>query len=200
MGPAVTRKREGTFTYQDYCSWSEGERWELINGEAYDMTPAPTTKHQRIVVNLCGVLNEKLRSGPCKVFVAPTDVVLSDYDVVQPDVFVVCDKKKITPDNIQGAPDLVIEVLSPSTSLKDKRDKKSLYERSGVKEYLIVSPEELFVERYLLKEGKFTEPDIVGAHESLSLISLEHIDIPLREVFEVGPTKEPDEPESHTTA
>ena len=187
MGPAVHKKREGTFTYQDYCSWSEEERWELINGEAYDMTPAPTPRHQTLVGNFYAALKSKLKDQPCRVFIAPTDVVLSEYDVVQPDVFVICDKMKINPANIQGAPELIVEILSPSSSLKDKRDKKSLYERAGVKEYIIAYPEDLFIERYRLSDGKYGEPDVVGAGETMALAFVQGIDIPLWEVFETAP-------------
>jgi Uma2 family endonuclease len=86
----------------------------------------------------------------------PTDVVLSDHDVVQPDVFVVCDERKISDQNIRGAPDLVVEVLSPATAGKDRWEKKHLYERAGVLEYILVDPDGQYVERFVLGEdGRF---------------------------------------------
>ena len=121
MGYPLKKESEKKFTRTDYLAWPEDERWEIIDGEAYCMTPAPSIRHQDIVINLATQLKQKLGGGPCRTFVAPTDVVLSGYDVVQPDILVVCDKKKITDANVQGAPDLIIEVLSPYTSLKDKR-------------------------------------------------------------------------------
>ncbi|RME64394.1 MAG: Uma2 family endonuclease, partial [Nitrospirae bacterium] len=125
-------KKKGRFSYQDYLTWPEDERWELIDGEAYCMSPAPKVKHQRILNNLAYEFTRQLKEG-CKHFIAPTDVVLDEFNVVQPDLFVVCSKKKITEDNIQGAPDLVVEITSPATELKDRREKKALYERFGVK-------------------------------------------------------------------
>ena len=99
------RREQERFSYQDYQTWPEDERWEILDGKAYNMTPAPTMKHQRIVGNLYHILRTVLRGKPCLTGIAPTDVVLSDYDVVQPDVFVVCDPLKITEKNVQGAPD-----------------------------------------------------------------------------------------------
>lgn len=189
MGYAVKKKPGGKFTFKDYLTWPEGERWELIDGDAYDMTPAPTPKHQQVVFNLGTLLKSQIGDKSCRTYIAPTDVVLSEHDVVQPDIFVVCDKKKITAVNIQGAPDLVLEVLSPSTSIKDKRDKKALYERFGVEEYVIVYPEDLFIERYRLMGGKYGEPDIVGSQEVLTLSFISDISIQLWEVFETEPPK-----------
>lgn len=161
MGYAVKKKHGGKFTFKDYLTWPEGERWELIDGDAYDTTPAPTPKHQQVVFNFGTLLKAQIRDKSRRTCIAPTDVVLSEHDVVQPDIFVVCGKKKITAENIQGAPDLVLEVLSPSTSIKDKRDKKALYKRFGVEEYIIVYPEDLFIERYRLMGRKYGEPDKV---------------------------------------
>lgn len=190
MGYAIKKKRDGKFTVADYLAWADDERWELINGEAYDMTPAPTPRHQMIAGNLFSAIKTRMKKDTgCAIFIAPTDVVLSDHDVVQPDVFVVCDRRKITIDHIQGVPDLVIEVLSPTTSTRDKRDKKALYERSGVKEYIIAYPDDLFIERFRLIAGKYTEPDVLGAAETLSLTLQEGMDIPLGEIFETEPPK-----------
>lgn len=177
-------RTEKKFTYSDYLSWPDEERWELIDGVAYNMTPAPIPRHQRIAGNFHTILNVNLKDKPCIPFMAPTDVVLSEYDVVQPDVFVVCDRKKITRTNIQGAPDLVIEVLSPSTTLKDKREKRHCYEKYGVKEYIIVDPLENYVERFSLgKGGIYDKSDIFGQKEVLPLSSLAGIEISLAEVF-----------------
>ena len=123
------------------------------------------------------------REKDCTLFIAPTDVVLDQYNVVQPDLFLVCDKAKITEDNIKGAPDFIIEVTSPATSIKDKREKKDIYERFGVKEYLIVYPEDELVERFVLEDNKFVGPDIFNWDESMSIESL-GLDINLWEIFE----------------
>ena len=182
---SLALKKEKIFTYKDYISWPDDERWELINGVAYDMTPAPSTRHQRVVINLSRIFENNLEGKSCTSFIAPTDVVLSEYDIVQPDLLIVCDKNKITNANIQGTPDLIIEILSPSTALKDKRDKKALYEKYGVKEYIIFDIIEKYVERFYIKEdGKYYGSDIFGSDETLNLFSLEGMKIPLSEIFE----------------
>ncbi len=151
------REKSGSdYTYADYLTWPEDERWELIDGEAFDMTPAPTTRHQEVLLEIASQLKISLHGKPCRVFPAPVDVVFpsaarsedSAKNVVQPDVIVVCDPAKIRDTGIFGAPDLVVEILSPSTSSKDHIRKKALYERNGVKEYWLVHPVERVVVAY----------------------------------------------------
>jgi len=179
-------KTKRKYTYQDYIAWPDEERWEIIGGKAYNMSPAPGIRHQRVVNRINILLStHKGLPGRCSVFIAPTDVVLSEHDVVQPDVLVVCDEKKITEQNIQGVPDLVVEVLSPNTALKDKREKRLLYERAGVREYIIIDPTEQYVERYILdEEGAYGLPDIFGPKEVMKTAVFGEIEIPLCEVFE----------------
>jgi len=181
---STAQKGNAKFTYADYNTWPDDERWEIIDGEAYAMTPAPSLKHQTITLNLATKLNDYFTNKPCKPFVAPTDVVLDETNVVQPDLLVVRDKSKMTDANIQGAPDLVVEVLSPSTSLKDKREKKALYERFGVREYLLVYPDDALVERYSLAEGKYAVADILNWDERLRLTAFPELEINLWEIFE----------------
>ena len=148
------------------------------------MTPAPSVKHQRIVWKISGqIYNYLERHESCQGFNAPTDVAFDEHNVVQPDVFVVCDKSKIGEKAITGAPDLVIEVVSPATEVKDKREKKNLYERFGVAEYLLVFPERDYVERYLLQEGKYGAPEIVNWDETINIVTLD-MEINLWEIFE----------------
>lgn len=181
-------KAQEKCTVEEYMTWNDGQRWELIDGMIYDMTPAPNIKHQTILLNLTRILDNYLQGKSCSLFFAPTDVVLSEYDVVQPDLLVVCDRAKITEKNIQGAPDLIIEVLSPSTAKKDHWEKKNLYERSGVKEYLLVDPEGQFVERFRWgADGLFGRSEIFGARETLPLHTLDGLSIPLWEIFGVDP-------------
>lgn len=185
----LAKEKDQLFTYADYATWPEDERWELIDGKAYAMTPAPSTRHQTVVGNCFRMLSTAIRGQSCRCFVAPTDVVLSHVDVVQPDVLVVCDQAKITEANIQGAPDLVVEVVSPSTGLKDKREKKDLYEKYGVLEYLIVDPGLGCVERFILgPDGLYGKGDIFGAMERMPLLSLPDISLDLPEVFEDAPS------------
>jgi len=127
-------------------------------------------------------------------------VRLSETDVVQPDILVVCDPTKVTPSHIEGAPDLTVEVLSPSTSPKDLREKKRLYQRAGVREYLVVDPLELYVQRFSLSaEGRYGEPEILGPREVLFLAVLEGVEIALWEVFDAEPPEASDQIDSQRT-
>ncbi|HLC15746.1 MAG TPA: Uma2 family endonuclease [Thermodesulfovibrionia bacterium] len=175
--------KEKKYTYQDYLHFPDNERWEIIDGIAYDMSPAPKIKHQRIVSKLDRILGNLVEEHGCTLFIAPTDVVFDNFNVVQPDVFVVCDKSKITVDNIQGAPDLIIEVISKSTSLTDRRDKKKLYEKFGVEEYIMVYPDNNYVERYTLKNWKYEPAESYRWNEIIKL-NLFNIEIRLWEIFE----------------
>jgi Uma2 family endonuclease len=113
------------------------------------------------------------------------DVVLDDINVVEPDVFVVCDTSKITDANIKGAPDLIIEVLSPSTSVKDRREKKHIYQQHGVREYIIVNPLDETVERFFLDvDGRYSESDIFGWQDAFASRIFPDLIFPLRVIFE----------------
>lgn len=183
----VLPKCNRPYTYQEYRTWTDEKRWEIIDGILYAMSPAPDTEHQIIAGNCYGILRNALKGKSCIPFIAPTDVVLSEVDVVQPDVLVVCDKQKITKQNIQGAPDLVIEILSPSTSLKDRREKKRLYEKYGVREYLLIDPIGRYVQRCCLGDnGFYGKEDIFAPPEVLTLKSLPGIEVPMEEVFRLA--------------
>jgi Uma2 family endonuclease len=133
------------YTLEDWKVW-EG-RWELINGVAFDMTPAPNLEHQvissKLHASLFNALDDAKRKsgGDCMVLAAPLDLFLGEA-VVEPDLVVVCDPAKKSPRGIEGAPDLVVEILSPRTAGKDLTRKRWLYEAAGVPEYLIVDPDE----------------------------------------------------------
>ena len=173
------------YSHQDYLLWPNDERWEIIEGVAYNMTPAPKVKHQRISRNIEVFLVNEIRSKKkeCELFHAPTDVVFDEFNIVQPDVLVVCDKTKITEESIKGAPDLIVEVTSPATSLKDRREKKRLYEKYGVKEYLIIYPEDELVERFFFENDKYDAPEVFNWDESMRIESL-RLDVNLWEIFE----------------
>ena len=136
-------------TYADYEKIpADGFRHEIIEGEEF-MTPAPTPEHQAVVFNLTLLLGNHVKSGKTgRIFQAPTDVLFSKHDIVEPDLVFVSESRAsmIGPKNIRGAPDLVIEILSPSTAAVDRGEKLALYERSGVREYWIVDPVEKAVE------------------------------------------------------
>jgi len=185
MSHAVRTREGNSHTWQDYRTWPDDERWEIIGGVAYAMVPAPSTRHQSVTLNLASQIRAGLAGTPCRPFVAPTDVKLSDLDVVQPDILVVCDASKIAPTHIEGPPELVVEVLSPATSARDLRQKKALYERSGVKEYLVIDPLEHYAIRFLNGPEGFDKGTVFAADERLVLATLEDFEVPLWEVFEL---------------
>jgi len=180
----LAEKIEKKYTYKDYLTWNDDERWEIINGKVYSMTPAPKIKHQIISRNFVWKFGEqKNKLKNCQLFEAPTDVVFDDENVVQPDILIVCDKNKITENCIKGAPDLIIEIVSENTELKDKREKFLLYEKFGVKEYIIVFPDREYLERYVLENKKYSAPEIFNWDEEFSF-KIFNIKINLWEIFE----------------
>ena len=151
----------GGYTYADYLLWQLKERVELLRGRIFKMIPAPTIIHQRISMRLSGEFYNFFKGKPCEVFTAPFDVVLPSADgkednVVQPDLCVVCDPKKLENDKrCLGAPDLIIEILSPGNSKKEMRNKYDLYEESGVAEYWVVRPTDKEITQFVLENGKY---------------------------------------------
>lgn len=149
-------KRKVHFNYRDYLELPYDKRYEIIDGDLH-MTPAPLTYHQKITRNIYLLLWEYVKKNNLgELLFAPVDVVFSNEDIVQPDIVFISKQKEsiLTEENIQGVPDLIIEVLSPSTRQWDKEIKLKLYEKYGVREYWIVDPEALSVEVYhLIDEG-----------------------------------------------
>ncbi|HCC38038.1 MAG TPA: Uma2 family endonuclease [Treponema sp.] len=153
-------KEERLFTYADYKAWelAEGERYELIYGEAYAMS-APNARHQATLMALIGQFYQYFRGKSCKVYPAPYDVRLffaedeSDDTVVQPDIVVVCDEKKRGSEGCRGAPDFVAEILSPSNTVIEMGRKLKLYKKAGVREYWIVDPENNDIAVHRFEEG-----------------------------------------------
>lgn len=183
------------FTYQEYEKLPEDVRLEIIDGVVYDMAASPVVKHQKIVIKLATFVERFFSGKPCTPFVAPLDVVLDDINVVEPDIFVVCDESKITEKNIKGAPDLIIEVLSPSNIIKDRRTKKWLYEQHGVKEFIIISPMEESAERYWLVDGKYGLPELFNWDESFYSKLFPELYFDLRMIFEKENVVSEPEPE-----
>ena len=143
-------------TYEDYCLLpNDGKRYEIIDGELF-VTPAPLRRHQKVLANLLYYLTEFVKKHDLgEVYPAPFDVVFSDYDVVEPDILYVSKSRAsvITEKNVQGAPDLVVEVLSESTAKIDRTTKLKLYARYGVAEYWVIDPAALSAEIYRLVPG-----------------------------------------------
>ncbi len=153
----------GTYTYADYLLWKFEERIELIKGKIFKMSPAPSTKHQRILGDLHLVLAPYFKRQKCQIFLAPFDVRLPKkgknneqiLTVVQPDLCVVCDPEKIDEKGCIGAPDLIVEIISPGNSKKEMRNKFQLYEEVGVQEYWIIHPSEEHILVNVLEDGKY---------------------------------------------
>lgn len=176
------------FTYEDYLLFpDDGRRHELIDGEHY-MTPAPSIKHQQISMNLSRALSNYLAARRIgRAYAAPCDVVLSDTDVVQPDLLVVLSAKAsiVTGQNIHGVPDLIIEILSESTRRTDEIVKRKLYARYGVQEYWIVDPELETVKVYRMTPPGYSRVAELSheASDTLSTPLLPDLTIPLIDLF-----------------
>ncbi len=173
---------------------------EVIHGKDVAMSPRPGTRHMLIAGNICRIFASFLRGKRCKVFMEP-DVFLDEKNNFVPDVLIVCDKGKIKANGIYGAPDLVVEILSPSTMTRDRGVKKDAYEKAGVKEYWIVDPVSQSIEVYHLKEGRLaldhayavfpdwewermTEEERAATRLSVKVSLYDDLIVDVREVFE----------------
>ncbi|WP_307365234.1 Uma2 family endonuclease [Peribacillus cavernae] len=183
-------KRE--YSYADYLSWTEDFCCEAIDGHIIAMSPSPTPKHQDVVAELTAEFKMFLRGKECMAFSAPIDVCLfasketkhdDIKDWVQPDLLVVCDPNKIGEKYITGAPDLTVEVLSPSTTKNDRQIKFKSYEKAGVKEYWIVDPHHMSVEVYELDGDAYIQKGIFVREDQLKVGLFEGFEIDLKNVF-----------------
>lgn len=179
-------KEKIRFTYKDYLSLpDDGKRYQVIEGEI-SMVPAPAPYHQDILWKLLVLLRIFVEErGLGRVYFAPCDVVLSEEDIVQPDIFFIAKEREhiITEKNIQGAPDLVIEILSPFTAKLDKTAKLKLYERSGVKEYWLVDPDREEIEVLTLKRKSYKSTGIFGIEHSFESGLLKGLMIRVKDIF-----------------
>ena len=159
-------KSKERYTYADYKTWPEGERWELIRGVPFAMSPAPIRRHQRLMSLLICQLVNWFDGKTCQSLVSPLDVFLPEADealdstetVVQPDLVVVCDEAKLVDEGVRGAPDFAVEIMSPSTAWRDQTEKRDLYERHGVREFWIINPETLEITAWTWEDGSFSLP------------------------------------------
>ncbi|MCL2852088.1 MAG: Uma2 family endonuclease [Defluviitaleaceae bacterium] len=173
------------YTYDDYASWDNDTRWELIDGAPYAMG-SPTSDHQSISMSLGSQFYNHLKGKTCRVFAAALDVRLNfdkgDDTVVQPDIVVICDRNKIDKRSCLGAPDLVVEILSPATARIDKVKKFNKYMEAGVKEYWVVDPDTSSVQVHVLKE-KYYVTNAYDDTDTVSVSVLPGCEINLAEVF-----------------
>jgi Uma2 family endonuclease len=170
-----------TYTYADYLQWKFEERLELFRGKIFKLS-APNTRHQDISRNILVPIALFLKMKPCKVFAAPFDVRLPVKNkkkddqvttVVQPDICVICDETKLDSRGCCGAPDLVVEILSPGNSKKEIRLKHELYEEAGVKEYWIINPE----------EEKLSGLKMYASGDTIQSMAVPGLNINLTEIF-----------------
>ena len=181
----VTQEPKPKLTYEDYAKTPEGERWELIDGELI-MPPSPKEAHQSVQVDLGAPMHLFSRENDLgRVYFAPFDVVLSDTDTVQPDLLFISKEQLhiVTEDNVQGAPDWVVEIRSQSTARQDWTVKRELYARHGVKEYWLVDPEAAMVSILLLEDGKLKVAGVYGEGDTVTSTALEGFSIALADVF-----------------
>ena len=184
-------KLEERYTYKDYITWNDDTYWELIDGIAYQMAP-PKRKHQDISGVLHYIFYDYLKDKTCKVYHAPFGVRLplenepDEYvkDAVLPDIVIVCDEKKLDDAGCRGAPDFIVEILSPSTSKRDMEDKRDLYERAGVKEYWIIDPYHNNVQVYILMENKtYGKSKVYGAEDKIKVSIFQDMEVELETIF-----------------
>ena len=182
------------YSYADYFRWKFQERVELIKGFIYKMSPAPSPKHQSVSGSLFLQLGAFFKGKQCKLFAAPFDVRLPDskkqnddevvYTVIQPDICVICDHEKIDNRGCVGAPDLVIEILSPGNTKKEMGVKFDLYEENGVKEYWMVEPSEKVIYVYVLKNDKFIGLKPFTEDDEISPALFPDLKFGVKEIFE----------------
>lgn len=163
------RLNDAIYSFGDYLQWPEDERWELINGTAFNMAAAPTRKHQKILGELYRQISNFLVDKTCDVYSAPFDVRFPEADekeyeiktVLQPDISVICDQTKLDEKGCLGSPDFIIEIISPFTLQRDMGEKFFIYEKFGVKEYWLVHPGDRTLMVFKLQQdNKYGRPEI----------------------------------------
>ena len=181
----------GTYSYADYLKWDIEERLELIKGKIFPMT-GRLTQHQRVSQRVNGNLYDFLKNKTCEVFTAPFDVRLTRntiddkliHTVVQPDLCVICDPAKIDTKGCIGAPDIVVEILSPGNNKKELKNKYEVYEEAGVREYWLLQPEGKLFFKYVLNEiGKFESSRVLTSGDEVTSSVLPGFRLVLDEVF-----------------
>lgn len=185
----------GVYSYADYLTWQFEQAVEIIKGKLMPMA-APNRKHQHISWQLSGAFFNTLKGYPCQAYAAPFDVRLYDrkksfkannhvFTVIQPDLCVVCDLTKLDDKGCLGAPDLIIEILSPGNSRKEMKTKKDLYEESGVKEYWVIdATHETLIQYILQPSNKYSPPQIWVSDDTVTSAVFDNLTIVLADIFE----------------
>lgn len=183
--------QENGYTYADVLEWEDGTRYELVGGIPVMMSP-PSRVHQKISGELYLQIGNYLRGKKCEIYHAPFGVRLFEQDndspddvdtLVEPDITIVCDPNKLDAKGCKGAPDMVIEILSPATRKHDRLIKFGLYQRAGVKEYWIVDPESQMVMVHVMEEGQYPSPEVYTSKANVPVSILEDFSVDLTSVF-----------------
>jgi len=186
-------KEDQSYTYADYLSWPEEERVEILGGRPY-LQAAPSRIHQKVLSEIHRQIANYLLDRECEVYPAPFHVVLDpdeEYEketdrkhVLEPDISIICDKEKLDDRGCKGSPDLIIEIVSPSTAKRDKIGKFNIYEQAGVREYWIIEPEDKIVSVFTLQNNRrFGRPDLYTEENQVSVSIFEDLIIDLKMVF-----------------
>lgn len=185
---SINQPQRNKVSYAIYLTWPDEPRYEIIDGTPY-LQVAPSRHHQLIVTRLTGEFYNFLKEKDCEIYTSPFDVRLSaaedneEFNVVQPDISVVCDKNKLDDQGCKGAPDLIVEVLSPSTWQRDRIEKLNQYQKYGVLEYLLVYPNENIIEQYILDEDLYQTPNIFKEDDSFQSYLFPTFNLPLNLLF-----------------
>ena len=193
--PIVTNFKDldlnGTYSYADYLKWKFEERLELFRGKIFKMSPAPSRNHQTILSKLFIEFAKVFSKTSCNVYFAPFDVRLVKFSindekvltVVQPDLCVICDEEKLDDKGCVGAPDLIVEILSPGNSKKEMGIKFDLYQENEVKEYWIIDPSEKIVLVYVLRDDNFIGLKPFIEDDNIKSTLFPTVNFPLSEIF-----------------
>lgn len=184
-------KPEQKYSYTDYLTWNQNERWELLDGVPY-MQAAPSRIHQEISMELSTQFHTYLKGKTCRVFAAPfcvrLDVEKNDNDVknvVEPDITIVCDSSKLDERGCKGSPNMIIEILSIASGKNDKLIKFNKYEKAGVKEYWIVEPDQKLISVFILQaNGSYGRPEIYSEEDKIKVSIFPDLEIDLKPVFD----------------
>lgn len=183
------------YSYADYLLWKFEERIEILRGKIFKMSPAPSSSHQRYSITLLRYFFNYFQNNSCQIFHAPFDVRLPDsqkknrdkdiFTVVQPDLCIICDKSKIDERGCVGAPDLIVEILSPGNTTKEMKNKFRLYEEAGVREYWLVEPNDRVIFVYVLREGIYIGLAPFTEEDTLKSEIFDGLEMSVAEIFEI---------------
>lgn len=190
---ALPIKKDKLYTYAEYKKWPEGARFELIDGTIFDMSAAPGMTHQKVSGRFSRVIANFLEDKSCQVFAAPFDVFFPEEGeseeqtktILQPDLSIICDESKLSEKGCTGAPDVIIEIISPSTASHDQIAKLRLYEKYGVREYWIVHPIDRIVWKYVLEKGVYKKPELYDHNGTPAFNTFPELEINLYKAFDV---------------